>query len=111
MSLHDGLTGEGPTLTVYSLQPQPKARASRCILRHHRIHGIRPRSLVAGPAKTSATGNQREESDEEHVHVCSRLHCFVLRGCFVVQLDGLINIDPNHRFDGYFTITIQIMKT
>ncbi|KAF7209432.1 tRNA (34-2'-O)-methyltransferase regulator WDR6 [Nothobranchius furzeri] len=38
------LTGEGPVLSVYSLQPHPKARASLSVLLHHRIHGIRPRS-------------------------------------------------------------------
>ncbi|KAK5863274.1 hypothetical protein PBY51_000316 [Eleginops maclovinus] len=41
------LTGEGPVLTVYSLQPRPKACASLSLLQNYRIHGIRPRSLTA----------------------------------------------------------------
>ncbi|XP_077370950.1 tRNA (34-2'-O)-methyltransferase regulator WDR6 isoform X1 [Festucalex cinctus] len=39
------LTGEGPVLTVYSLQPEPKAWTSVPVLQQHRIHGIRPRVL------------------------------------------------------------------
>ncbi|KAI4823520.1 hypothetical protein KUCAC02_012103 [Chaenocephalus aceratus] len=41
------LTGEGPVLTVYSLQHRPKACASLSVLQNYRIHGIRPRSLAA----------------------------------------------------------------
>ncbi|XP_077575886.1 tRNA (34-2'-O)-methyltransferase regulator WDR6 isoform X1 [Stigmatopora nigra] len=37
------LTGEGPVLTAYSLQPQPRACSSMSVLQQHRIHGIRPR--------------------------------------------------------------------
>ncbi|KAJ8015916.1 hypothetical protein DPEC_G00001660 [Dallia pectoralis] len=37
------LIGEGPFLTVYSLQPQPKACASLNVLQNYRIHGIRPK--------------------------------------------------------------------
>ncbi|XP_077457624.1 tRNA (34-2'-O)-methyltransferase regulator WDR6 [Stigmatopora argus] len=40
------LTGEGPVLTVYSLQPQPRACSSMSVLQQHRIHGIRPRGLT-----------------------------------------------------------------
>ncbi|XP_076598297.1 tRNA (34-2'-O)-methyltransferase regulator WDR6 [Chaetodon auriga] len=54
------LTGEGPVLTVYSLQPHPKARASLSVLQHYRIHGIRPRSPASVPAQTSATGTDGE---------------------------------------------------
>ncbi|XP_024239360.1 WD repeat-containing protein 6-like [Oncorhynchus tshawytscha] len=35
------LTGEGPILTVYCLQPQPKACTSLSLLHNYRIHGIR----------------------------------------------------------------------
>uniref|UniRef100_A0A1A7XCZ8 tRNA (34-2'-O)-methyltransferase regulator WDR6 n=1 Tax=Iconisemion striatum TaxID=60296 RepID=A0A1A7XCZ8_9TELE len=44
--IHDTflLTGEGPVLSVYSLQPHPKACASLSVLLHYRIHGIRPRN-------------------------------------------------------------------
>ena len=42
------LTGEGPVLTVYRLQPHPKACASLSVLQHYRIHGIRPRSVKDG---------------------------------------------------------------
>ncbi|XP_029362820.1 tRNA (34-2'-O)-methyltransferase regulator WDR6 isoform X2 [Echeneis naucrates] len=56
--LHDLflLTGEGPVLTVYSLQPQPKASASLCVLQHYRIHGIRPRHRAPVPDQSYATG-------------------------------------------------------
>ncbi|XP_040904027.1 WD repeat-containing protein 6 [Toxotes jaculatrix] len=50
------LTGEGPVLTVYSLQPRPKACASLSVLQHYRIHGIRPRNQPTVPAQSSASG-------------------------------------------------------
>ncbi|XP_008282939.1 tRNA (34-2'-O)-methyltransferase regulator WDR6 [Stegastes partitus] len=55
------LTGEGPVLSVYSLQPRPKVCASLRVLQHYRIHGIRPRSQ---PAQSSATAVQREKKHE-----------------------------------------------
>ncbi|XP_040008393.1 WD repeat-containing protein 6 [Xiphias gladius] len=55
------LTGEGPVLMVYSLQPRPKARASVSVLQHYRIHGIRPRSQATVPARSSATGTYGEK--------------------------------------------------
>ncbi|XP_037628925.1 WD repeat-containing protein 6 [Sebastes umbrosus] len=58
------LTGEGPVLTVYSLQPRPKASTSLSVLQQHRIHGIRPRSLTAVPAQSSATGTYGGKKDE-----------------------------------------------
>ncbi|KAM9350552.1 tRNA (34-2'-O)-methyltransferase regulator WDR6 [Symphorus nematophorus] len=58
------LTGEGPVLTVYSLRPCPKACASLNVLQHYRIHGIRPRSVAAVPAQSSATGTCGEEKDD-----------------------------------------------
>ncbi|KAF1390732.1 hypothetical protein PFLUV_G00061070 [Perca fluviatilis] len=58
------LTGEGPVLTVYGLQPRPKARASLSVLQRDRIHGIRPRSLTAVPAQSSATGTCGKKEDE-----------------------------------------------
>ncbi|XP_028252378.1 tRNA (34-2'-O)-methyltransferase regulator WDR6 isoform X2 [Parambassis ranga] len=39
------LTGEGPVLSVYTLQPHPDACASVNVLQHYRIHGIRPRPV------------------------------------------------------------------
>ncbi|XP_052419470.1 WD repeat-containing protein 6 [Carassius gibelio] len=36
------LTGEGPVLSVYSLQASPKEYASLNVLHNYRIHGIRP---------------------------------------------------------------------
>nr|XP_057940757.1 WD repeat-containing protein 6 isoform X2 [Doryrhamphus excisus] len=39
------LTGEGPVLTAYSLQPKPKGCTSMAVLQHYRIHGIRPKIL------------------------------------------------------------------
>ncbi|XP_010894132.5 WD repeat-containing protein 6 [Esox lucius] len=41
------LKGEGPILTVYSLQSQPKACASLSVLHNYRIHGIRPKPQPA----------------------------------------------------------------
>ncbi|CAN9515743.1 unnamed protein product [Ophioblennius macclurei] len=59
------LTGEGPVLSVYILRPRPKAIASASILRHQRIHGIRPRSQAALPSTSSlAAGEHGEEKDE-----------------------------------------------
>ncbi|XP_023125495.1 WD repeat-containing protein 6 [Amphiprion ocellaris] len=55
------LTGEGPVLSVYSLQPCPKACASVSVLQHYRIHGIRPRSQ---PAESSVTAVHREKKKE-----------------------------------------------
>ncbi|XP_075995101.1 tRNA (34-2'-O)-methyltransferase regulator WDR6 [Genypterus blacodes] len=44
------LTGEGPVLTLYRLQPRPKACASLSVLQNHRIHGIRPRAAQSSGA-------------------------------------------------------------
>ncbi|KAM4563416.1 tRNA (34-2'-O)-methyltransferase regulator WDR6 [Odontesthes bonariensis] len=57
------LTGEGPILSVYSLQPQPKASTSLSVLQQSRIHGIRVRSQATLPAQSSATSihKQREQ--------------------------------------------------
>ncbi|XP_041858938.1 WD repeat-containing protein 6 [Melanotaenia boesemani] len=52
------LTGEGPLLSVYSLQPHPKVSASLSVLQHYRIHGIRPRSQAQICAR--AIHRQRE---------------------------------------------------
>uniref|UniRef100_A0A3Q2QXU4 tRNA (34-2'-O)-methyltransferase regulator WDR6 n=1 Tax=Fundulus heteroclitus TaxID=8078 RepID=A0A3Q2QXU4_FUNHE len=41
------LSGEGPVLSVYGLQPRPGVGASLSVLQHYRIHGIRPRSRDA----------------------------------------------------------------
>ncbi|XP_061688943.1 WD repeat-containing protein 6 isoform X2 [Syngnathoides biaculeatus] len=51
------LTGEGPVLSLYSLQPEPKACNSEHVLQQHRIHGIRPRVFTR---QTSFTENYRE---------------------------------------------------
>lgn len=55
------LAGEGPVLTLYSLQTHPKACASLSVLHHYRIHGIRPRCQAAVTPQGSATGGSREE--------------------------------------------------
>uniref|UniRef100_A0A3B4Y7Z8 tRNA (34-2'-O)-methyltransferase regulator WDR6 n=1 Tax=Seriola lalandi dorsalis TaxID=1841481 RepID=A0A3B4Y7Z8_SERLL len=47
------LTGEGPVLTVYRLQPHPEAGASLSVLQHHRVHGIRPRAQSPGRSSTT----------------------------------------------------------
>uniref|UniRef100_A0A3B4UVC7 tRNA (34-2'-O)-methyltransferase regulator WDR6 n=1 Tax=Seriola dumerili TaxID=41447 RepID=A0A3B4UVC7_SERDU len=51
------LTGEGPVLTVYRLQPHPEAGASLSVLQHHRVHGIRPRG------QSCATGAEPSSYD------------------------------------------------
>ncbi|XP_077575901.1 tRNA (34-2'-O)-methyltransferase regulator WDR6 isoform X2 [Stigmatopora nigra] len=53
------LTGEGPVLTAYSLQPQPRACSSMSVLQQHRIHGIRPR----GSPQSSFTDRYGETRD------------------------------------------------
>ncbi|XP_060931510.1 WD repeat-containing protein 6 [Limanda limanda] len=50
------LTGEGPVLTVYSLEPRPKASASLSVLQHYRIHGVRPRRQAAVTAQKTQDG-------------------------------------------------------
>ncbi|XP_042348500.1 WD repeat-containing protein 6 [Plectropomus leopardus] len=57
------LTGEGPVLMVYSIKPRPKAYATLSVLQNHRIHGIRPRSLTAAAAESSATGTFGKEKE------------------------------------------------
>lgn len=66
------LAGEGPVLSVYSLQPRPEASASLNVLQHCRIHGIRPRSPAAVPAQSSAdtAHSQREDGQKSR--------CFLL---------------------------------
>ncbi|XP_054624335.1 WD repeat-containing protein 6 isoform X2 [Dunckerocampus dactyliophorus] len=49
------LTGEGPVLTAYSLQPKPKACTSMAVLQHYRIHGIRPKILSMSPSSDTET--------------------------------------------------------
>ena len=46
------LSGEGPILSVYDLQPHPKTRASLSVLHNYRIHGIRLRPLTSAPEQT-----------------------------------------------------------
>ncbi|KAM4610842.1 tRNA (34-2'-O)-methyltransferase regulator WDR6 [Polymixia lowei] len=57
------LAGEGPNLTVYSLQLHPRACTSLSVLQHYRIHGIRPRLQATGPRRSSAS-----EPISEHKH-------------------------------------------
>ncbi|CAK6972916.1 WD repeat-containing protein 6 [Scomber scombrus] len=57
------LSGEGPVLTVYSLQPHPKACASLSVLQHYRIHGIRPRHPSAFQPHSSVTGSYEKKKD------------------------------------------------
>ncbi|XP_062314316.1 WD repeat-containing protein 6 [Osmerus eperlanus] len=54
------LTGEGPILSVYDLQPHPKTRASLSVLHNYRIHGIRPRPLTSAPR--SSASEQTEQA-------------------------------------------------
>ncbi|KAG7226965.1 hypothetical protein INR49_022279 [Caranx melampygus] len=49
------LTGEGPVLTVFSLQSHPKATTSLRLLHHHRIHGVRARYQTAVPGQSCTT--------------------------------------------------------
>ncbi|KAM3877128.1 tRNA (34-2'-O)-methyltransferase regulator WDR6 [Diretmus argenteus] len=70
------LTGEGPVLTVYRLQPRPKAGASLSLLNHYRVHGIRPRPPAAGPRRSSATETRGEKDDERSS--ASELHHYDL---------------------------------
>ncbi|XP_065817457.1 WD repeat-containing protein 6 [Labrus bergylta] len=58
------LTGEGPVLKVFSLQPRPKACASLSVLQHYRIHGLRPKRWTAVPPQSSTTGTYEGKSDE-----------------------------------------------
>ncbi|XP_013857215.1 tRNA (34-2'-O)-methyltransferase regulator WDR6 [Austrofundulus limnaeus] len=55
------LTGEGPVLSVFSLQTLPKASVSLSVLQHHRIHGIRPRNQAAVPTQSSSTVTHRHD--------------------------------------------------
>ncbi|XP_074537133.1 tRNA (34-2'-O)-methyltransferase regulator WDR6 [Halichoeres trimaculatus] len=57
------LTGEGPVLTVYSLQQHQKASVRLSVLQHYRIHGIRPQHAPAVLAQNSATGFYVERAD------------------------------------------------
>ncbi|XP_051913302.1 WD repeat-containing protein 6 [Hippocampus zosterae] len=54
------LTGEGPVLTVYSLQPVPKACTSVPVLQQHRIHGIRSRVSTTISRPSSFTESCKE---------------------------------------------------
>ncbi|CAJ1055477.1 WD repeat-containing protein 6 [Xyrichtys novacula] len=58
------LAGEGPVLTVYSLQQCPKACAWLSVLQHHRIHGIRPRHPTAVIMPSSVTETSEQSTDE-----------------------------------------------
>ncbi|XP_041654921.1 WD repeat-containing protein 6 [Cheilinus undulatus] len=57
------LTGEGPVLKVYSLQPQPKACTSLSVLQHCRIHGIRLKDPLAVPVPSPATETYEVKND------------------------------------------------
>ncbi|XP_003963080.3 tRNA (34-2'-O)-methyltransferase regulator WDR6 [Takifugu rubripes] len=50
------VTGEGPILRVYCLQPHPGAHSSLSVLQHYRIHGIRPRYEAVAMVQGAATG-------------------------------------------------------
>ncbi|KAM6977741.1 tRNA (34-2'-O)-methyltransferase regulator WDR6 [Aplochiton taeniatus] len=55
------LTGEGPILSVYLLQPAPKLSTSLSVLYNYRIHGIRPRTQPVGPECSSVPGQKDYE--------------------------------------------------
>ncbi|XP_061592710.1 WD repeat-containing protein 6 [Cololabis saira] len=57
------LTGEGPVLSVFSLQPRPKAGASLNVLQQNRIHGIRPAGPAAEQRPPNAVPGQREQGE------------------------------------------------
>lgn len=63
-------------MTVYSLHPHPKARASLSVLQHYRIHGIRPRGVAAVLAQSSATGTNGEKRGDEQTLVFTVLFFF-----------------------------------
>ncbi|XP_034392681.1 WD repeat-containing protein 6 isoform X2 [Cyclopterus lumpus] len=80
------LTGEGPVLTVFSLHPRPKARATLSVLQHYRIHGIRPRSLKVVPAQRSVTGTSGKKRDEPSATSEPRFYDLAVFGGKAVRL-------------------------
>ncbi|XP_030640030.1 tRNA (34-2'-O)-methyltransferase regulator WDR6 [Chanos chanos] len=63
------LAGEGPVLSVYSVQSPEKPSVSLHVLHHYRIHGIRPRlqqenvNTVEGDAAAAETSSQDKETE------------------------------------------------
>ncbi|KAM4738349.1 tRNA (34-2'-O)-methyltransferase regulator WDR6 isoform 2-T2 [Anableps anableps] len=66
------LTGEGPVLSVFSLQPRPHVGASLSVLQHYRIHGIRlrRRDTVLTQSSTVIVHGQREH-EKNSASACS----------------------------------------
>ncbi|KAK2851154.1 hypothetical protein Q5P01_007430 [Channa striata] len=89
------LTGEGPVLQAYSLQPQPKACASLSLLQHFRIHGIRPRGYAAVPAQSCDAGAYRTKKHVPELSSSTQSNFFDLavfggKGVRLVRL----HVDP-----------------
>ncbi|XP_032376849.1 tRNA (34-2'-O)-methyltransferase regulator WDR6 [Etheostoma spectabile] len=94
------LTGEGPVLTVYSLQPHPKARASLSVLQRDRIHGIRPRSLTSVPAQSSAIGTYGKKKDELSSNSEPKFYDLAVFGGKAVRLVRLhVNLQDGEHLD------------
>lgn len=87
------LTGEGPTLTVYSLQPHPKVCVSLSVLQQYRIHGLRPRNLTADLFQSTATGTFGEERDELSATSQQSIYDIAVFGGKAVRLVRL-HVDP-----------------
>uniref|UniRef100_G3NQJ9 tRNA (34-2'-O)-methyltransferase regulator WDR6 n=1 Tax=Gasterosteus aculeatus aculeatus TaxID=481459 RepID=G3NQJ9_GASAC len=87
------LTGEGPVLSGFNLHPRPKACASLSVLKHHRIHGIRPRRLKAvTPQRSTAT--DVKEGDELSSTSKPKFHDLAVFGGKAVRL---VRFHVDHR--------------
>uniref|UniRef100_W5LJY3 tRNA (34-2'-O)-methyltransferase regulator WDR6 n=1 Tax=Astyanax mexicanus TaxID=7994 RepID=W5LJY3_ASTMX len=58
------LTGEGPILTLFSLEGSPRLRASQNVLQNFRIHGIRPKPQTRHDAHDAKPNPDQPTSDE-----------------------------------------------
>ncbi|XP_049341555.1 WD repeat-containing protein 6 isoform X2 [Astyanax mexicanus] len=58
------LTGQGPILTLFSLEGSPRLRASQNVLQNFRIHGIRPKPQTCHDAHDAKPNPDQPTSDE-----------------------------------------------
>ncbi|XP_035991107.1 WD repeat-containing protein 6 [Fundulus heteroclitus] len=87
------LSGEGPVLSVYGLQPRPDVGASLSVLQHYRIHGIRPRSRDAVPTRSSTVTIHGQRENEKNSTSERSFYDFAVFGGKAVRLVGL-GLDP-----------------
>ncbi|CAL8368878.1 unnamed protein product [Lota lota] len=80
------LKGEGPILTVFSLQSRTKATASIAVLQHYRIHGVRPRYQDKQPQQNHEA--EKEEGGSSTTE--PNLYDLAVFGGKGVRLVGLI---------------------